>query len=167
MLHKTAKPLAIVIALIGSTVLTGCVTAQSKSANVYDASSSGTVNSVAFGRVADVRRVALDKSDGTSRGIGTAIGGAVGAVAGSQVAKKGSGWNTIGGTIGAAAGAIGAESATRAMQTVDGLEITVRLEDKRVVSVTQEADLEIRPGQCVKLTSSNQGVRVAPANGCV
>lgn len=147
--------------------LAGCVTPGPKSGSIYDANSSGSMQNVNFGRVVDLRQVAIDKSTGTTQAFAASVGGTVGAAAGSSVAKRGSGWNTVGGAVGAGVAAYGADAAMRALNTVAGYEITIRLEDNRVVSVTQETDTPIAQGACVKVVFGSSQARVSPSSGCV
>lgn len=134
-------------------VSSGCV--SSKSGNVYKRDQARTVQRVELGIVEHVREVRIE---GTKSGLGAAIGSAVGGVAGSEVGH-GAGRKIatiLGAAGGGAAGAAAEEAATREQ----GLEITVELDNGRMIAVTQAADEPFNVGDRVRVLSGQGITRV-------
>ena len=88
---------------------------------------------VQMGRVEQVRSVHIE---GTKSAVGPAAGAVVGGVAGSTVGGgKGS---VIAATAGAVLGGLGGAAAEEALTRKRGIEITLRLDNGRLIAVTQE-----------------------------
>lgn len=137
-------------------LLGGC--ASSLSGSAYDRSQARTAQQVEFGYIESVRPVMIE---GTKSNIGTAAGAALGGVAGGSV--DGGTARTlaiIGGTLlGGLAGAATEEGITRQR----GQEITVRMDNGRMIAVTQGANELFNPGQRVRVLTSYDGtIRVTP-----
>lgn len=146
----------VLLVVLGTFLLSGCASSLSDSA--YSRSRAGTAQQVELGYVESVRPVLIE---GTKSNIGTAAGAALGGVAGGSV--DGGTARTlaiIGGTLlGGLAGAAAEEGVTRQR----GLEITVRLDNGRMIAVTQGASGQFSPGQRVRvLTSYDGAIRVTP-----
>jgi len=142
-----------ILPIVVTLLVSGCV--SSKSGSVYQRDQARTVQRVELGIVEHVREVLIE---GTKSGIGAAIGSAVGGIAGSEVGH-GSGRQiatVLGAAGGGAAGAAAEEAATR--QT--GLEITVELDNGRLIAVTQAADEAFNIGDRVRVLSGNGITRV-------
>jgi outer membrane lipoprotein SlyB len=107
------------------------------------------------GVVESVREVEVDRApSGVGPMAGAVIGGSVGGSVGSG---RGS---TVGAVIGTVAGAVGGEAAAQST-TRPGLEITVKLDDGRVIAVTQSANKEsFKPGDRVRVVSDGRNARV-------
>ena len=106
------------------------------------------------GVVEGVRDVEVDS---TRTGVDPAVGAVFGGAAGSSVGRgRGS---TVGGVVGTVAGAVIGEAAAQT-GTQPGLEITVRLDEGRVIAVTQPADEAFQPGDRVRVISDGRLARV-------
>ena len=128
----------------------GC--GQSTSSGTYSREQAMVVQTVHEGEVIMVREVEIE---GTRSGAGAIAGGAMGYTLGSTIgAGKGRRIaKTTGAITGAAAGAAMERSGTR----MTGLEITVELEDGRVVSIVQAADEEFEEGDLVRVLMRMDG----------
>ena len=106
------------------------------------------------GVVEGVRDVEVDS---TRTGVAPAVGAVFGGAAGSSVGRgRGS---TVGGVVGTVAGAVIGEAAAQT-GTQPGLEITVRLDEGRVIAITQPADEAFQPGDRVRVISDGRLARV-------
>ena len=142
-----------ILPIVVTLLVSGCV--SSKFGGVYKRDQARTVQRVELGIVEHVREVRLE---GTKSGIGAAIGGVVGGIAGSEVGH-GSGRKIatiLGAAGGGAAGAAAEEAATRQK----GLEITVELDNGRLIAVTQTADESFNVGDRVRVLSGQGITRV-------
>jgi outer membrane lipoprotein SlyB len=145
----------VVMVLAGGLMLSGCP--ASMSGGAYSRDQARQAQDVQLGYVESVRQVMIE---GTKSGVGTLGGAALGGVAGSTI---GQGRGQVAGAIGGAVvgGLVGSaieENATRQ----PGLEITVRLDSGRMVSVTQAADQPFYRGDRVRVLTSYDGTaRVA------
>jgi outer membrane lipoprotein SlyB len=136
-------------------LLAGCMTRES--ANVYSKHEAGREQTVRMATVDSVRKVVID---GSQSGVGAAAGGAVGGIAGSGVGHgKGS---SAAGVLGAVAGGVAGNVLENKATSKDALEITVRLDSGELRAIVQEADVELQPGQRVRLLSSGGVTRVTP-----
>ena len=134
--------------------LSGCFSRES--ADVYGRHEAGREQTVRMATVDSVRKVLLE---GSRSGIGAASGGAVGGISGSTVGQgKGSSVAGVLGAVGGVAGSVLEEKVTRK----DAFEITVRLDSGEMRAIVQEADVEIKPGQRVRLLTSGGVTRVTP-----
>jgi len=107
------------------------------------------------GVVESAREVEMDSErSGVAPMAGAVIGGTVGGSVGSG---RGS---TVGAVIGTVAGAVAGEAAAQSA-TQPGLEITVRLDEGRLIAVTQPAGKEsFKPGDRVRVVSDGRSARV-------
>jgi outer membrane lipoprotein SlyB len=143
---------------LATLVLAGCATHES--ANVYDKHEAGREQTVRLATVDSVRKVVLA---GSQSGIGAAAGGAVGGIAGSGVGQgRGSAAAAV---LGAVAGGLLGNIAEHKGTSKDALEITVKLDSGELRAIVQEADVDLQPGQRVRLLSSGGVTRVAPLAG--
>jgi len=138
------------VVLVSSWLLSGCPASMSGSA--YSREQARQTQEVQLGIVQSVRNVQIE---GTKSGVGAVGGAALGGLAGHQI---GGGTGQIAGAIGGAvlggvAGAAVEEGVTRR----PGLEITVRLDNGRMVAVTQEADEPFNPGERVRVLTGYDG----------
>lgn len=133
-------------------LLSGC--ASSMTSDTYTRSSAMQMQNVQYGTVESVRGVRIE---GTKSPLG-AIGGAiVGGLLGSTVGGgRGKDLATVGGAIaGGVAGSAIEEGATQQ----NGVEITVRLDNGRIVSIVQAVDNQrFAPGQRVQVITAPNGV---------
>jgi outer membrane lipoprotein SlyB len=136
-------------------LLSGCFSRES--ANVYNKGEAGREQTVRMATVDSVRKVTLE---GSRSGIGAGAGGAVGGISGSTVGQgKGASVATVlGAVVGGVAGGMVEEKVTRK----DALEITVRLDNGDMRAIVQEADVDLKPGQRVRLLTTGGVTRVTP-----
>lgn len=152
---RSSRVFAAVIGALMLATLAGCAT-NSSSGSVYSTSEARREATVRMGVVESVRQVTIEGSKGP---VGAIAGGAVGGVAGSNIGGgKGS---TIGSILGAVAGGIAGQAIEKRVTNKAGLEITVRLESGELRAITQDADEAFKPGERVRLLSSNGVTRVS------
>lgn len=147
-LIKTTATIAALLAT--SLVLSGCPSSMSGSS--YTRDQARQAQTVRLGYVDSVRTVNIE---GTKSGVGTIGGAALGGVAGSTIGKgRGQIAGAVGGAVlGGLAGSAIEENVTQQM----GLEITVRLENGRMIAVTQAADENFQRGDRVRILTSEDG----------
>ena len=154
---KRLKPATLLI-IVSSLIfigLSGCAT--SRSGNVYSRDQARRVQTVENATVESVKDVIIE---GTKTPVGTAVGGVAGGVIGSTVGS-GSG-RTVATVIGAIAGAAAGTMAEEGLTTKPGLEIVVTKDSGETIVIVQEADVEIYPGDRVRIIRSPDGtVRVS------
>ncbi len=152
--RKSRAP-ATLVAVLTLSILAGCAT-NSSSGSVYSTSESRREATVRMGVVESVRQVTIEGGKGP---VGVIAGGAVGGVAGSNIG--GGRGSTIGSILGAVAGGLAGQAIERRVTNKAGLEITVRLESGELRAITQDADEAFKPGERVRLLSSNGVTRVS------
>ncbi|KAG0162815.1 hypothetical protein DFQ28_001272 [Apophysomyces sp. BC1034] len=144
--------------LSASLSLAGCFTPPG-SANVYSASQAQREQTVRLGTVESVRAVQITSDNEGGSALGTLGGGALGAVTGSSIG--GGRGSLLTGIIGGIAGAVAGNAIAQRAGTANGLEITVRLDNGDLRSITQAATGEVfRAGDRVRLLSSSGITRV-------
>jgi len=137
-----------------SIVITGCAT--SKSGDVYSRDEARQVQSVQMGVVEGARRI---KIEGTKSDIGTGAGALIGGLAGSSAGHgKGS---SIGAVVGAVAGGVVGAAMEEGITRENGMEITIRLENGRIISVVQGGNEEFKAGDKVRVLQGGGETRVA------
>ena len=148
-MKKTRFFLLLVIAI----ALGGC--ASSKSGDTYSRDEARRVQNVQVGVVEGSRPV---KIEGTKTAIGAGAGTVVGAIAGSTTGQgKGS---TIGSVLGAVAGGVVGAAAEEGLTREDGVEVTIRLENGRIISVVQAGKEQFQPGDKVRILEGGGETRV-------
>jgi outer membrane lipoprotein SlyB len=135
-------------------VLAGCA-APPPSGSVYSSYQTMNEQSVRMGVVESVRPVTIANPE---TGVGTMSGAALGGLAGAQ-AGRGNGQAAMG-ILGAVAGGILGQRVENQANNRPGLEITVRLDNGELRSITQLADEPFRPGERVRLLSNGYTTRV-------
>ncbi|KVE27927.1 hypothetical protein WS67_10125 [Burkholderia singularis] len=152
----TRKNLTLAAMLTAAVTLAGCYTPGS--ADVYSAGQAQREQTVRMGTVESVRAVRI-QGDGGGSALGTVGGGALGAVAGSAIGGgKGSILTAIAGGL---AGAVAGNAIGQGVSNANGVEITVRLDNGDLRSITQAATAEVfRAGDRVRLLSSSGVTRV-------
>jgi outer membrane lipoprotein SlyB len=141
------------VLLVMATVLGGC--ASSMSSGAYTRAQARQTQEVQMGVVESVRQVQLE---GTKTPVGTVAGAAVGGIAGSTLGSgRGS---TVGAIVGAVAGGLAGSAIEEGVTKKPGLEITVTLDNGRMIAVTQEADETFRPGDRVRILTGGGVTRV-------
>lgn len=151
------KGLLLASAISAVLLATGCST-PSDSAVVYKRDQLQQPQVVEFGQIVSVQNV---KVEGEQNQLLTLGGTALGGVAGSSIGQgRGSALGAIGGAM---LGGLLSQSAQQGLGTKNALELTVRLDrDGRMVSIVQDADIPLNPGQRVRILSGNGTMRVVP-----
>ncbi|HSN17073.1 MAG TPA: hypothetical protein VLV87_02590 [Gammaproteobacteria bacterium] len=149
---------ALMISMIAALALVaGCSLTQPGGAN-YSRSEAGKMETVQHGTVISLRPVRIQ---GTRSGVGAATG----AVAGGLAASGASGGKTglVAAVIGAVAGGLLGSMTEEGMTRTDGVEIGIKMDDGREVSVVQalNPNEEFRVGDAVRVLYSGSQVRVA------
>lgn len=122
----------------------GC--ASSKSGDTYSRDEARRVQNVQLGTVEGSRPI---KIEGTKTTIGSGAGTIVGAIAGSSAGQgKGS---AVGAVIGAVGGGVVGAAAEEGLTREDGVEVTIRLESGRLISVVQAGKEQFQPGDKVRI----------------
>ena len=143
------------VSAVSVLTLTGCAT-QSSSATVYKANETQREQTVRMATVEAVRKVMIHRE---SKGIGTIGGAVVGGIAGSGIGQgKGS---DIGTVLGAIGGMVAGQAIEQQANQREGLEITIKYDngDRRVI--VQEADLDVKAGDRVRIVSGGGVIRVS------
>lgn len=142
-------------ALATAMILTGCAQPGLGGGNYTRGQVRGE-QSVRLGTVESVRDVVIDARN---TGTGTLAGAAIGGVAGSTVGG-GSRANAAGAIAGAVVGGLIGNAVEKSGNDRKGVEVTVRLEDGRLIAITQEKDEEFRNGDRVRILSGQGATRV-------
>ena len=121
-------------------MLSAC--AEDINSNHYSTNSTGRISSVAQCTVMSVR--AVNVNDNTGKG--TLLGGVAGGIAGSTIGH-GDATNALGAVGGALIGGLVGEMAEKGMTGQTGLEYILRLDDGRVISITQGEGAPLNVGQ--------------------
>jgi len=144
-----------ILAAALAVALSGCFSRES--ADVYGKHEAGREQTVRMATVDSVRKVVLE---GSRSGVGAAAGGAVGGISGSTVGQgKGS---SVAGVLGAVGGGVAGSVLEEKVTRKEALEITVKLDSGEMRAIVQEADVDIKPGQRVRLLTSGGVTRVTP-----
>lgn len=157
MTRSTTKRYQILLVLIALAVLAGCTNRHSP--NVYSGSQTMQADNISYGTITRMNAVTI-KDENT--GVGLVGGGVAGGVLGSQI---GGGSGAVVGAVGGAiVGAVAGAVAEDEFQKTDGVQITVRLDAGRSVSIVQAAEgSNYSVGQRVRVVSSPSGrTRVLP-----
>lgn len=154
MKSQISRQFAVLLTVFALLALGGC--ASSLSGSAYSRGQARHAMEVRMGVVESVRQVQLE---GRESGAGTIAGAVIGGVAGSNVGGgKGS---IIGSVLGAVAGGVAGSAIEGGMTKKNGLEITVKLDDGKMIAVTQEADELFRVGERVRLLTGSGTTRVS------
>ncbi|WP_290920987.1 glycine zipper 2TM domain-containing protein [Halodesulfovibrio sp.] len=157
MTRSTIKRYQLVLLLLALVALVGCTNRYNP--NVYSGDQAMQADSISYGTITRMNAVTI-KDDNT--GVGLVGGGVAGGVLGSQIGGgSGAVVGAVGGAIlGAAAGAYAEDE----FQKTNGVQITVRLDSGRSVSIVQAAEgSNYSVGQRVRVvTSPNGRARVLP-----
>jgi len=138
-----------------ATLLVGCAAPGQGGGNYYRAQVRGE-QSVRLGVVENVRDVVIDARD---TGTGTLAGAALGGIAGSTLGG-GHNANAAGAIAGAVIGGIIGGNVEKNANDRKGVEVMVRLENGKLIAITQEKDEEFRVGDQVRILSGQGAVRV-------
>jgi outer membrane lipoprotein SlyB len=148
------KHINFLLMLAISVVIAAC--ASGKGGDVYTREEARQVQTVQMGIVEGARPVRIE---GTKSMVGTGAGAVVGGIAGSTAGQgKGS---TIGAVIGAVVGGVAGSAMEEGVTREDAMEITIKLDSGRMISVVQGGKEEFKPGDKVRVLQSNGETRVA------
>lgn len=143
--------------LVGATVaLVGCASPGLGGANYSRAQTRGE-QSVRIGVIESVRDVVIDARD---TGTGSLAGAALGGVAGSTLGR-GNKASAAGAIAGAVIGGIVGAAIEKSNNDKQGVEITIKLDEGRLIAVTQEKDEDFRAGDRVRILSGSGVTRVS------
>ncbi|MDF2152429.1 glycine zipper 2TM domain-containing protein [Vibrio sp. CAU 1672] len=157
MAHYVNLPIILVLSIAS---LIGC-TSPNPYGDAYGSSETRTIQQVYYGTVEKVAPVTIDASTQTNT-IGTVAGAAIGGILGSKIGGgSGSDIAAIGG--GLLGGYAGSKTAAEVGKR-NGVNLTIRLEDGKLISVVQEADpnMVFQPGQAVQVNVAGDNARVVP-----
>ena len=144
------KRFDILVVLVTVALLAGCV--SSKSGEVYARSEARQVMTVELGVVEFVKEVLVE---GEKSGLGTAGGAIIGGIAGSTIGGgKGSTLAALGGAV---LGGIAGNVAEEKMTDFNGLELTGKLDNEKVIAVVQENDVLFVVGDRVRVLTTRNG----------
>uniref|UniRef100_D5X4J6 17 kDa surface antigen n=1 Tax=Thiomonas intermedia (strain K12) TaxID=75379 RepID=D5X4J6_THIK1 len=137
--------------------MTGTGTPQA-SAQGYTVSGAQSVQSVQLGTVLAVHPVVIAAQGSGLGAIGGALtGGAVGHQIGNGTGQ------TLASIAGALAGLVGGQALEGSASKESGLLVTVKLDDGRVLAITQASDVQLAVGERVQVLSGRDGkARVLP-----
>ncbi len=151
---KRTTVFAVALIYLSVAVLSGC--AAGLSGSDYSRDQARQEQSVRTGVVESVREV---KIEGTRSPIGAAAGGLAGGI-GASMAGDGR-LGAIFAVLGALVGGLLGQSAEQAVTSRTGREITVKLDNGSMVSVTQAVDEEFKPGERVRILGGGGVSRVS------
>ena len=148
------------VLMLSLTALSGC-TSPNPYGNAYGAGDVQTVQQVYYGTIVKTEPVNIDASTQTNA-IGTIAGAAIGGVLGSGIGGgRGSTLAAIGGSL--LGGYVGSEAAGN-LGKRNGVNLTIRLDDGKVISIVQAADpnMVFQPGEAVQVNVNGNSARVTP-----
>lgn len=145
---------AVALIYLSVAVLSGC--ASGLSGSDYSRGQARQEQSVRTGVVESVREV---KIEGTRSGIGAIAGGVAGGIGGSTAANDRLG--AILAVLGALGGGLLGQALEQGVTSQKGLEITIKLDNGSMVSITQAADEEFKPGERVRILGGGGVSRVS------
>jgi outer membrane lipoprotein SlyB len=151
-----SKSLAIIAAVLASSVLAGCAVSGQGSRDYTRGQARGEMT-VRLGVVESVRDVKIEASRNEN---GQVIGAGLGGIAGST-AGGGSRANAAGAIAGAVIGAVVGSAIDKSASERQGVEVTVKLEGGQLIAITQEKDEEFKVGDRVRILSGQGTSRVA------
>ena len=132
---------------------------SSLKSDTYDRDSSQRISNVLYGEVVSLKKVSIEGEIKS----GTIVGGLVGAAAGSQVSDS-KPESEIGAVIGGAIGATIGGNVSKNIQSVEGIQLTINMDDGRTISVVQEASqYNFSIGDLVEVISTKGKTRVSPS----
>ena len=139
-------------------LLIGC-TSPNPYGDAYGAAETRTIQKVYFGTILKLEPVNIDASQQTNT-IGTIAGAAVGALLGSKIG--GGTGSTIAAIGGGLAGGYAGSEAAEALGKENGVNITIRLDDGKIIAIVQAVNPEVtfRVGQKVQVNVEGQTARV-------
>lgn len=147
----------LLILTVGSTILLSSCAQQSLTGDTYSRGEAGYAQNVRTGRITSIRYVKIEGGSNT----GAIIGGVAGGILGNEI---GSGAGRTAATIGGAGlGMVAGSHAEKAIQSRQGIEIAVKLDQGGSVSIVQEVNNNesFRVGDRVRVLSGGGRDRVS------
>ena len=139
-------------------LFTSCANSSLKP-DTYDRDSVQKISNVLYGEIVSLKKVIIE---GETKS-GTIVGGLVGAAAGSQVSDS-KPESEIGAVIGGAIGATLGGNVSKNIQSVEGIQLTINMDDGRTISVVQEtSQYSFSIGDLVEVISTKGKTRVSPS----
>lgn len=145
---------ALVASLVVPLALSGCETPTS--ASTFTPVQAQQVMVVEVGVIETLRPVTIQPGPS---GVGAVAGGALGGIAAGSNIGRGSG-SVAAGIGGAVLGGMAGNAVEQRVTQRAGVEIGVRLDSGQLISVTQDADQQLVPGDRVRVLFGNNSVRV-------
>ncbi len=142
------------VVLISLMLTTAC---SHKPVRTYPAGTMGTSMRVSHGQIIAIETVTVE---GQASIVGTLGGAAVGNSVG-RTMGGGSG-QRVAGAVGAVAGAVAGRAVEQAATSREAVEIIVRLDSGRTISIVQEDEQMLRPGDRVRVLQGRRTSRVIP-----
>jgi outer membrane lipoprotein SlyB len=148
------------IATAAILALSGCATGGgASSAANYSGGQAMQMQETLEATVVCVRPVTIDSK--TGRTVGTVAGGVAGVAVGSRAGQSGSVGSILGATLGGVAGAMAGNMGGGMVGKTDGFAITVRVDKTgKLLTITQEADIQFSQGEHVFLMGTGSNWRV-------
>ena len=136
----------------------GCAN-SSLQPDTYDRSSVQKISNVLYGEVVSLKNVVIDGSTSS----GSIVGGLVGAATGSNVSDS-KPESEIGAVLGGAIGATIGGNLSKNLQSSDGIQLTLNMDDGRTISVVQEVgSYKFSIGDLVEVITTKGKTRVSPS----
>jgi len=142
-------------AVLSLAVLSGCAQPSSR---LYTQNQTQRAQTVDPGTVVSVQQVNMQGDQSQWLTVG---GAALGGIAGSKLGN-GSRGSAAGAIAGALAGGYGTQALQQSMGSQTALEITVKLDSGRMISIVQAADVSFVKGERVRVLSGAGADRVVP-----
>ena len=127
--------------------------------DTYERDAAQRVSNVLYGEIVSLKQV---KIEGDTKS-GTIVGGLVGAAAGSGVSDS-KPESEIGAVLGGAIGATLGGNLSKNIRAVDGVQLTINMDDGRTISLVQEVGgYNFSIGDLVEVISIEGKTRVSPS----
>ena len=139
-------------------LFTSCANSSLKP-DTYDRESVQKVSNVLYGEIVTLKKLTIE---GETKS-GTIVVGQEGAAAGTQVSDS-KPESEIGAVIGGAIGATLGGNVSKNIQSVEGIQLTINMDDGRTISVVQEtSQYSFSIGDLVEVISTKGKTRVSPS----
>jgi outer membrane lipoprotein SlyB len=127
--------------------------------DTFDRDSVQRISNVLYGEVVSLKKVSIEGSTTP----GTIVGGLVGAAAGSEISNS-KPESEIGAVLGGAIGATLGGNLSKSIQTSEGIQLTINMDDGRTISVVQEVGTyNFIVGDLVEVITTKGKTRVSPS----
>ena len=144
-------------ALVCFLIVTSCANSSLKP-DTFDRDSVQRISNVLYGEVVSLKKVSIEGSTTP----GTIVGGLVGAAAGSEISNS-KPESEIGAVLGGAIGATLGGNLSKSIQTSEGIQLTINMDDGRTISVVQEVGTyNFIVGDLVEVITTKGKTRVSP-----